>query len=277
MVYGGNSVQAEGMIALASKALASGGQLVAPTRIEWDMSGNCTAPVGRDISYRQPKQSLGTRRDYAWGVEWRRKHTVEKPFNQSPLHMGLVVGMTLRCRRCDNCRNGRKWLWTQRARTETGGSYRTWFGTITLSPQSQFRFLTLARAKLSKQGVDFDGEDFGAQHRLRVSAISPEITKYLKRVRKASGAPLRFLMVSEVHKSGEPHFHMLVHETDHDAQVTHRILSDHWKWGFTKWNLVKDAKSASYLTKYLAKSSAARVRASLRYGTNDLSIIDNRR
>lgn len=155
-------------------------------------------------------------------------------------------------------------LWRSRAERETRAALRTWFGTLTLSPAAHQTMVSKARARLGAQGVDFDALPYGEQFRERHREISREITKYLKRVRKESGE-LRFLMVAEHHKSGLPHYHLLVHERD-ALGVKHRTLSTQWKLGFEKWRLLTDLREASYLCKYLAKATVARVRASGAYG-----------
>ena len=99
-----------------------------------------------------------------------------------------------------------------------------------------------------------------------VAAQTPDVTKWLKRVRKESGAKLRYILVAEAHKSGLPHYHMLVHEQVGGGQVGERTLRKQWAMGFSKWNLVTDKAPARYVCKYLTKAAAARVRASLNYG-----------
>lgn len=156
-------------------------------------------------------------------------------------------------------------LWSERARAEVQSSPRTWFGTLTLRPQAHATVVARARVRLSEQGVDFDMLPFGEQFVERHKIVSDEITKYLKRVRKASEAPFRYLCVAEHHKSGLPHYHLLVHETI-EGTVKHAVLSGQWALGFEKWRIVSELAEATYLCKYLSKASVARVRASERYG-----------
>lgn len=144
---------------------------------------------------------------------------------------------------------------------------RTWFGTLTLRPERQQFVLDNARMKLARQGLDFDGLSEVEQFRLRHEFVSLELTRWLKRVRKNSEAPLRFCLVAEAHKSGAPHYHVLVHESDPARPVRKSVLCEAWTWGFTRWKLVEDQRAAGYVTKYLSKSALARVRASLKYGT----------
>lgn len=102
---------------------------------------------------------------------------------------------------------------------------------------------------------------------VRHFGIGPEITRYLKRVRKESKSSFRYLLVMEAHKSGLPHYHMLLHEKPFGGEIPKRILKYQWHLGHTDFKLVDDAQhKAEYMCKYLAKSLLARVRASKGYG-----------
>ncbi len=104
--------------------------------------------------------------------------------------------------------------------------------------------------------------------RLLATEAGKEITRYLKRLRKA-GARVRYCLVAEAHKSGLPHFHMLLHEVSEDHPVRHRLLVDKWGAGFVNAKLVpSESRVAFYVTKYLTKSARARIRASAEYGCN---------
>lgn len=227
-------------------ALRSGGVRKSLSLVEWDVSGDCQSPRERSHEARPMRRGDGTVKG-----------------------TGLAVAMTVRCRTCDKCRAIRRKVWSARARAEVQSSVRTWFLTLTLRPEEHYRHLCQARLKADRATEDFEKLSPSEQFRRRVDSISPEITKYLKRVREQSGAPLRYLLVAEAHKSGAPHFHMLVHETDVDRPVTHRVLTEQWRLGFTNAKLCTSPAMATYLCKYLSKSNAARVRASLRYGRND--------
>jgi hypothetical protein len=102
--------------------------------------------------------------------------------------------------------------------------------------------------------------------KLVAKQLMPEVTRWLKRVRKQSGASLRYLLVVEPHQDGFPHFHMLVHEAS--TQVSKRILEGQWNYGFSKWKLVPpgEMRHVAYVCKYVAKSAQARIRASRQYG-----------
>lgn len=186
------------------------------------------------------------------------------PVEQRTRHP-LQLELQVRCRKCDKCRELRRIIWSQRAQAETQVAPRTWFGTLTLSPEAQVTMGNRARVRLAAQGIDFEAISFADQFAERHREIGSEITKYLKRVRKQCGS-FRYLLVVEHHKSGLPHYHMLVHEVVEGA-VTHAVLAQQWQIGFEKWRLVAQTKQATYLCKYLAKTNAARVRASAEYGS----------
>lgn len=271
---------------LVAQALSQGGVRKSAIRTEWNLGGNCTSPVVREIHVRppadeKPRDETSKFLDAVMakfpGAEvvrderdrdarpQRDKYIVVTRESSFP----LTLTITLRCRKCDRCLKLRQRLWSDRARRETATARRTWFGTLTLKPETQLMMLSRARKRLSMQGIDFETLSFREQFAERVKQISLEITKYLKRVRKESGASLRYLLVAEHHKSGLPHFHMLVHELD-EIGVRHSTLSKQWGLGFEKWRLVSEPSEALYLTKYLSKTAAARVRASRGYGRRDV-------
>jgi len=156
--------------------------------------------------------------------------------------------------------------------TECKLAERNWLGTLTLRPDRQQHALDVARLAEARQGCDFDALSVEEQFRKRHGVISKEITRWMKRVRKNSGAPLRFFLVVEAHKSGAPHYHVIIHESDPAKPVRHAVLVKAWTWGFSKFNLLHDKTAAAYATKYLSKSSLARVRASERYGTGGTDV-----
>lgn len=269
------------MLQLCSKAMSHGAQRVSLARFVWDISGNCTEPHLTEFQSR-PAQSRKVSQGY-------RRETFAMPFfgetvicegfaprparTESLKHSvlgpkcwGLQLDLSTRCRRCEHCRQHRRVLWQQRATQETRAAPRTWFGTLTVRPEALFLALTKARSRLADQGIDYDGLAIGEQFALLHREISPELTKMLKRLRKQTTAPLRYVIVAEQHKSGAPHYHVLLHEVDIARPVRHAELSAQWRLGFSKWKLVLDSKSAGYVAKYLGKSLAARVRASKHYG-----------
>lgn len=189
-----------------------------------------------------------------------------RPF-QDVVDTAAAIGLDLevRCRKCPQCLRARSALWRMRASAETTFSARTWFGTLTLSPACHSQALSIVQAVEALNGIDYDLLDASEQFTLLVTQIGREITKYIKRLRKQSGASLRYLLVVEKHQSGVPHFHMLVHEPFIDQSIGERELRKQWTLGFSKWKLA-DTKHPGYVCKYISKSAESRVRASLHYG-----------
>ena len=227
-----------------AEALPSGG-LTRSGHItwDWDVSGDCISPYKRSMAGRMDKAPGRDQPATAWA-----------PGDQPALHVDLQA----RCRHCDPCLRHRARIWFARSRDEVAASSRTWFGTLTVRPENRYRTLCAVTAQENLTGEQL--------FRAKNEQYSGEITKFLKRVRKESSASLRFLIVCEAHKDGEPHYHMLVHEVGLGV-VKQRTLRDQWKLGFSRWKLVEDQFAASYVCKYLHKSSLARVRASIDYGT----------
>ena len=170
---------------------------------------------------------------------------------------------------CQQCLQLRSSEWRYRATSEMRESARTWFGTLTLRPEEHHKMVSRARQRLWSGGTDFDALSPHEQFMERMTEIGREVTLYLKRVRKESGARVRYLLVAEAHKSGLPHLHILVHEVDVDRPVRHKTLAEQWKLGFTRFKLALDVKTASYVCKYISKALLARVRASLGYGRGE--------
>lgn len=184
----------------------------------------------------------------------------------------IIVDIDVRCRKCPACKRARQRHWSLRAISEVSDANRTWFGTLTLAPEYQFRCVALARAKLSRSGVSYDDLPPDEAFKERCRPLIAELQRYLKRLRK--GHPgLRHLVVVERHKSGDPHLHLLVHETA--GPVRHAQLTAKWAWGFSKFNLVAEggsSKAVGYVTKYLTKSLNHRVIASKSYGKSPLAL-----
>lgn len=241
------SVDASAVWGLAAQALIAGGtRRDGGLRIEWDISCRCLNPPGVDIS----------------GSSYDREGKNEF----------LWVSMTVRCRRCANCLRVRSWEWSQRARNELASWPRSYLGTLTLSPESQLLMTYRAHERLEAERVGWNTLTAGEQWMYRVRECGEEITRYMKRVRKEMATRSRYLLVAEAHKSGDPHFHMLFHECERfspEAFDTYHVLKSQWKLGFSDFGGIDfgDVRGARYVTKYLAKSALARVRASARYGS----------
>lgn len=221
--------------------------------VEWDISGVCQNSKPVEIIARNSVQVVAvTKRKLA------RFRAGVTDF--------LRIIMHTACRKCDACRRKRQRMWYQRSRAEYEAAARNWFGTLTLSPEQHFQCETRIRHLLDKQGVDFEALSGSEKFSLRVKEMGKLVTLWLKRVRKNSGAHIRYLMVCEAHKSGLPHVHVLIHEQSISEPVRWSVLAEAWQYGFSSFKLAKDPKSALYLTKYLTKSIDVRVRASIEYG-----------
>lgn len=180
------------------------------------------------------------------------------------------VEYTVPCRQCINCLKRRRRHWQARVYTELRQADRSWFGTLTIDPEHQFRAALRAEREGSRRGVLWSQMSDADRFNATVRALAPDLTMWLKRVRKNSGAQMRYCLVAEAHKSGLPHFHVVIHHRV--VPVRHKTLKDAWRLGFSDFKLVEDNRSvARYVSKYLAKALGSRVRASARYGNNDLS------
>lgn len=267
--------------ALAKKALANGAKAIGPTRIEWDISGRCQSPYTREV-YARPSTYDKSRKNWRPWRDALKKAGIRMPahdemgrsiFRNSPwvtVRKGdttpLGVELLTPCRKCDSCKRQRRYMWYMRAKSEMQLSGRTWFGTLTLRPEEHFRYLTVARVKLAKGGTDYDVLSETERFSALAAEIGVELTKYFKRLRKQSGVKLRYLCVVEAHKSGLPHFHLLIHENG-DNPVRHALLTGQWKLGFSRFKVVEENdRAAGYVSKYLVKSALVRVRASRLYG-----------
>lgn len=174
----------------------------------------------------------------------------------------LPVEIAARCRSCENCLAHRRQLWTARAVDEIAAARRTWFGTLTVAPAHRFRY-EIAADLLRPCG---QSSQQWTEQRFKVlaSAVGKEVTLMFKRMRKQKHT-FRYLLVTEAHKNGWPHFHLLLHENA--DPIRKRVLDEAWPLGFSNWKLVgDDPAGAVYTCKYLAKDALTRVRASQKYG-----------
>lgn len=159
-----------------------------------------------------------------------------------------IIHSSAKCRKCPDCIIHRGKMWTARAISECEHHRRNWFVTLTFD----------WRHKVP------EGSD-------PINWAQRQLTLYLKKVRKA-GHKLRYLAVFELHKSGLPHIHMLVHAITH---IKYRDLERDWvgENGFFHAKLVDGNKqAAAYVCKYLfkEKSIVPRQRASVYYGAGGL-------
>lgn len=228
------------------------------------LHGDCINPVG--IEYRGGQDELLHRQkrwredetlDYAPGIgllgEW-------GPSNRT------TASLLVRCRKCGPCLKQRAKVWATRGQLELVAAERSWFGTLTLRPEERFMARIKADANTAKSCVRWGDLNASEQFKEIAKVIRGDFQKFLKRVRKQSGARLRYLMTCEAHKDGFPHLHLLLHE--YDGRVTKRCLEQQWPHGLSHWRLVDahDHKVPWYVAKYLTKSILAKPVASLRYG-----------
>lgn len=240
------------VLRLAAKALANGGERVGNTRVRWDISGSCSNGYTM-LHYARPSKPR------SGGA-----FVVVTPETLRPMEVEMITP----CRECESCRRSRAALWRRRIATEAATWPRTWFGTLTLRPDEHFRVLTSARARETAQGVDFDALSDREQKTILDGIMWRDIKLALMRIRSAYGSPFRYVCVSEAHKSGFAHYHLLVHQVVAQPPLKYRDLAGQWKLGFTVWRLVHGMEGPMYIAKYLSKSDAlARVRASQHYGS----------
>jgi len=188
----------------------------------------------------------------------------------------LFVDMAVPCRKCPGCRRAKQREWTARAIAELRRSARTWFVTFTFAPHNQAAMAYRARIASPSWNLLSDSEQF---HRVHLEAAR-EVTLFLKRLKKARNdelrrakdkrrVKLRYFYVVEPHKSGLPHYHMLLHECWNGSpewvEVTKRQIQAQWILGYSSAMLATKSR-AYYVCKYIAKDAQCRVRASLRYG-----------
>lgn len=235
---------------LVGQALRYGAVRRSQLTWEWENHGDCLTPVR--MVHHARKDRKGNLRVNDWNPG-------DEP--------NLTLYMSARCRQCAPCLRLRGRLWYARARAETFRSSRTWFGTLTVRPEEHLQAQLRATQRLRKRaGVKWsaltDREQFAERHR----ELSDPLTRYLKRLRKERKTSFRYLLVAEAHKSGLPHYHALIHESLNKPPLTKATLDSQWQLGFAKWRLVEGPKVVGYVTKYIAKSAEARVRASVRYG-----------
>ena len=216
-----------------------------PGQFTLDVSRDCSNPRHVEVSYTD--QHLSKYRTWRGNVEY-----------------------TVACRQCPNCLSRRRRHWQARIVKELRQADRSWFGTLTVEPEQQYLASLRAEQDCLRRGVPWRELNEKERFAATVKALAPELTLWIKRVRKNSGAHIRYCLVAESHKSGLPHFHVVIHHRV--VPVRYKTLREAWSLGFSDFKLVEEKSNvARYLAKYLAKALGSRVRASARYGSNDLS------
>lgn len=262
----------------ATHALLQGGKRI-PHRpvVEWDVAGSCTRPYRVSVEGKAWRDYYpGSAGEPGFAPDRYERARYMHKVQQQP----FWVDMDVRCRKCPACLKARSHHWAERAAMETLQAPRTWFGTLTFAPSERWATEARARARSAEAWAQpiarrWDEDDAGFANRVRVArfirmhqANGPLLTTWLKRIRKESGATLRYLLVAEAHKDGTPHYHCLMHEAHSAGRVLHKTLANQWTHGFSQFKLA-DPAAAKYVCKYLAKSAEARIRASLDYGRRE--------
>lgn len=243
------------------------------TTVEWNTASRCEAPKVIELFARPGRRVLAGRE--VGKLEDGTPLTTGGVFKERERGVALTVRLSVRCRQCRRCLNQRRMIWQERAKTEIAMSSRTWFGTLTFAPSERAKLIARAFQSCQRSGSDWHNSSEKVRWKFLVEAGNAELTKFLKRLRKASKATLRYVAVAEPHKDGLPHFHLLLHERWADQPVPKALLEQKWaEIGFSAWRLVRDdlrANAAGYVTKYISKVLGARVRASKDYGNAALA------
>lgn len=217
----------------------------------WDVSRDCENPVPVSLASRATGEFRNVTK---FGVK------------SVP---GIELNLLTPCRRCRVCLAKKARLWTWRAMNELECAERTWFGTLTTSPDTDVWIDHVCSTRKRDFWMLPQSKKFAEQ----ALVLGTEVTKYLKRIRKNSGCQFRYLLVTETHdsrktspeKQGRPHMHILLHEFA-GQPIPKRILDANWHHGHCQFRLTAGSKVAWYVSKYITKASDARVRASLGYG-----------
>lgn len=248
------SITLRGLRDLTSRAISYGASRIEGSNsFEWDVRSYCEKPFNRTLHAR------------GYPVAMQKYKSSVNPGTLT-LHM-----QGLPCRKCAKCRYIKSAFWADRIIRENAMTDRNWFVTLTLSPEEHHRVFMEEIAYRNSRGWrddDFDKPD--AEWRLRCDGVSKLLTKYLKRVRKPLAGEdhigLRYVAVTEPHKNGLPHLHLIMHERA--GKLTYRRICDRWdRHGLSDASLVRDpVKSGHYVAKYLTKQLTSRIRASQHYG-----------
>lgn len=261
-------------------------------RFECNTAGRCEKPRYTERVWRGPK-----------GDGSKYMHVTRGPtrFNQL-----LIVDGKHRCRNCSWCRRQRSLDWAERSRIEGSRAHRGWFVTLTFGEMWRAQMHAAAVAEEAKPPhrpqrrrgsgappADFEaaGAYFAARpvHRpprapegpsrwqVMAAIAGRQATLWLKRVREVarlSPGEMSYVLVTEKHKDGYPHLHLLMWELTPRRPLTKRLLEGAWRShdiGITDAVLVRTADNGidrvgAYVAKYLTKEAGTRIRGSEGYG-----------
>jgi hypothetical protein len=224
--------------------------------VEWDISARCERPI-EVVQQGEGHYQTAQSRD----MEWQPNRT---------------LALQVPCRQCKACLRSRAFRFGSRAKREhkvtQARGLRTWFGTLTFSPEQRFRNLAMTRARLDAAGTDLASLSPTDRYREQHRETGPLVSKYFRALRKGrkklrlNRVFFRYLLTVEPHKDWTPHYHVLIHEVSELYPIRKRTLEALWPHGFVQWREVKEPNAAAYAAKYLGKFSMARVRVSKRYG-----------
>lgn len=243
---------------MSARALASGSTPRLRGKwpqITWDLAGRSSSRCGNPGE----RQFIGI----APGRHVRPKPKTER----NPREVIGSVTILLRCRKCLGCARAKAQHWSARCRVEANRANRVWFWTGTCNP------LKLHAIHRDARRAYPDGHWEVLSHKKKSQVIcgflNREVTLYLKRLRKR-GHSLRYLFVTELHASGEPHVHALIFEQG--APITEKVLRYEWRRhvGYMTTTLVSDHRlAAGYVSKYVSKATQTRMRASIKFGRSE--------
>ena len=207
------------VIRLLNHALEHGAVKTGFASYHWNIAPNCSNP------YTVEK----------WG-----KTTTDAFHDRKGVPL-VYLTIDTKCRKCTNCLRSRSNDWNRRAISEVKVAARTWFATFTIDPYHRYMVLSETRYRVPA----FEMIERERQFTEQVKTVNVEITKYLKRLRKETKVPFKYLIVAEKHKDGSPHFHGLFHEISPDHPLRKEVLQRQWKFGFTSFKLVTEPSHPS--------------------------------
>ena len=198
---------------------------------------------------------------------------------------------TVRCRVCGPCLRYRRAKWTDVALAEIESASRVWFVTLTVGPREwQLASMAVRRDLEGKHpaGEWPDWQDWqrAKMFRLWSQHLYKEVQSWFMRLRRGGwfcrtrrlddgsfldewsfqerGARFRYVCVAEPHKTGIPHFHLLLCEQEEPLRKA--FLESRWWIGHSAAKLVPAGREnrhvAGYVCKYLSKELSSRVWAS---------------
>jgi hypothetical protein len=202
-----------------------------------------------------------------------------------------TVAMLVPCRDCAGCRRWKRSLWTRRCKAEwthsslAGG--KSYFATLTFAPDIHYRVTCLLEGRP-------EWKDATKEQRfcMRDQVAYPFVQKFLKRLRRGlkrlgfPGVKPRYIAVAEAHKTGLPHYHLVIHVDDVPKGFGKRAIEAAWEKssrevkvpglpdlpnrigrpGWIKVKLARSEQVAGYMAKYMGKDQSSRVKASTGYG-----------